>query len=112
MNSMKTIMIEKICSELPVMYMPKAFIGRDLAGAMASSQAFFSLRVSISSGKGCLRGVTFLLVLEDLAAVVKPGGSGMLLDLALVVAGAVLRSISHCGWVVGEFWVIFAAAAV
>ena len=112
LNSINTIIMLKICSELPVMYMPKAFIGRDLAGAMASSQAFFSLRVSISSGKGCLRGVTFLLVLEDLAAVVKPGGSGMLLDLALVVAGAVLRSISHCGWGVGEVWVIFAAAAV
>lgn len=55
LNSMKTIMMEKICSELPVIYMPKAFIGSCLAGAMASSHAFLSLSLSISSGVGGLR---------------------------------------------------------
>ena len=55
LNSIKTIMMLKICKLLPVMYIPIAFIGNCLAGAMASSHAFFNLSVSISSCEGCLR---------------------------------------------------------
>ena len=44
--------MEKICKELPVMYMPIAFMGSCFAGAIASSQAFFILRVSSSAGVG------------------------------------------------------------
>lgn len=46
---------EKIWSVFPVMYMPKAFMGSCLAGAMATSQAFFILSVSISSAVGDTR---------------------------------------------------------
>lgn len=62
---MNTIIMLNICSELPVMYIPMAFMGSCFAGARASSQAFLSLRVSISSGEGGLRGVA-ALALEDL----------------------------------------------
>ena len=55
LNSMKTIMMLKICSVLPDMYIIIAFIGRDFAGAMATSQAFFSFSVSVSSVVGGLR---------------------------------------------------------
>ncbi len=54
LKSMKTIMMLKICRELPVIYIPTAFIGRDLAGAIASSQAFFNFRVSVCSAVGAL----------------------------------------------------------
>lgn len=97
LNSMNTIMMLKICSELPVMYMPKAFIGRDFAGAMAISQAFLSFSVSISSGLGGLRAAVVVDLLEDLeflAEEVKPGGSGMAV-LGLGVGGVVVRSRSH-----------------
>lgn len=97
LNSMNTIMMLKICSELPVMYMPKAFMGRDFAGAMAISQAFFSFNVSISSGLGGLRAAVEGDLLEDLVVLVeeaKPGGSGMAV-LGLEVGGAVVRSRSH-----------------
>lgn len=40
------------------MYMPIAFMGSCFAGAIASSQAFLSFKVSISSSVGPLRGVT------------------------------------------------------
>lgn len=81
---MKTIMMEKIWRELPDMYIPMAFMGSCLAGARAISQAFLSLRVSICSGVGCLRGVDvradlldLLLEEEEVMALeeVKPGGS-------------------------------------
>ncbi len=55
LNNMKTIMMLKICSELPDMYIMIAFMGRALAGAKASSQDFFSLRMSVSAVVGGLR---------------------------------------------------------
>lgn len=95
-------MILKICSEFPVMYIPMAFIGSCFAGARASSQAFLSLRVSISDAVGGLRGVTAFL--EDLeerdccraVEVVKPGGSGKVPCLGLE-GGAEARSRAHWG---------------
>ena len=56
LNSVKTIIMLKICNELPDMYIIIAFMGSDLAGAMATSQAFFTFSVSVSSGVGPLRG--------------------------------------------------------
>lgn len=55
LNSMKTIMMLKIWRELPDMYIMIAFIGNALAGARASSQDFFILSVSVSSGVGAFR---------------------------------------------------------
>ena len=52
LNSMKTIIMLNICSELPDMYIMIAFIGKALAGARASSQDFFSLSVSVSAVVG------------------------------------------------------------
>lgn len=52
LNSMKTIIMLNICSELPDMYIMIAFMGKALAGARASSQDFFSLRVSVSAVVG------------------------------------------------------------
>lgn len=48
---MNTIMMLKICSELPDIYIMMAFMGSDFAGARATSHAFFIFRVSISSGE-------------------------------------------------------------
>ena len=56
LKAMKTIMMLKICSELPDMYIIMAVIGRDLTGASATSHAFFSFSVSISSVVGAFRG--------------------------------------------------------
>ena len=58
-KSIHTIMMLKICSELPDMYIMMAFIGSCLAGASASSQAFFSFSVSVSSADGLARGGRF-----------------------------------------------------
>ena len=55
LNSMKTIIMLNICSELPDMYIMIAFMGKALAGARASSQDFFSLSVSVSAVVGGLR---------------------------------------------------------
>ena len=52
MKSMKTIMIEKICSELPDMYIMMAFMGMAFAGARAMSHDFLSLSVSVASAVG------------------------------------------------------------
>ena len=52
LKAMKTIMMLKICSELPDMYIMMAFIGRDFAGASAISQDFSSLSVSVSARVG------------------------------------------------------------
>lgn len=52
MNSMTVIMMEKICSELPDIYIMIAFIGMDFAGASATSHAFFKKRSSVSAGFG------------------------------------------------------------
>lgn len=41
------------------MYIIMAFMGSDLAGAMAISQAFLILRVSVSWGEGALEGVVW-----------------------------------------------------
>lgn len=75
-------------------------MGSDFAGAMASSQAFFSFNVSISSVEGALRGegctALVLLLCCCLWEVVKPGGSGML-DLAGCATGAELRSSTQWG---------------
>ena len=56
LNSMNTIMMLKIWSVLPDMYIMIMFIGRALAGARASSQDFFRLRGAVSSVVGGLRG--------------------------------------------------------
>lgn len=101
LNSMNTIMMLNICRLLPDMYMPMAFIGSCLAGAIATSHAFFSLSVSISSGEGLARGVTALpplvflpcwRLLED----VKPGGSAKV-PLRGLLGEVELRSRTHCG---------------
>ena len=62
LNNINTIIMLKICSELPVMYIPNAFIGSCFAGASAISHAFLSFNVSISSAVGALRGVLFELL--------------------------------------------------
>ena len=48
-------MMLNICRELPDMYIMIAFMGKALAGAKASSQAFLSLSVSVSAVVGGLR---------------------------------------------------------
>lgn len=55
LNSMNTIMMLNICSELPDMYIIIAFMGSAFAGASASSHAFFIFRLSISSGEDGFR---------------------------------------------------------
>ncbi|KAK1827653.1 glycosyltransferase family 2 protein [Podospora conica] len=52
LKAMNTIMMLKICSELPDMYIMMPVIGRPLIGPRATSHAFLSLSVSISSGPG------------------------------------------------------------
>ena len=59
LNNMKTIMMLKICSELPDMYIIIAFMGSALAGAKATSHDFLSLRVSVSVVVGGLRACVF-----------------------------------------------------
>ncbi len=49
LKSMKTIMILKICKLLPDIYIIIAFMGSCFEGASAISQAFFSLRASVSA---------------------------------------------------------------
>ena len=49
-------MMLKICRELPDMYIMMAFMGSCLAGANATSQAFLSFNVSVSSLDGRVRG--------------------------------------------------------
>ena len=49
LKSMNTIIMLNICSEFPLMYIPIAFMGSDFAGAIATSHAFFSLRLFVSS---------------------------------------------------------------
>jgi hypothetical protein len=56
LNAMKTIMMLKICNELPDMYIMMPVMGRLLTGARATSQAFFSFSLSVSSGVGACRG--------------------------------------------------------
>lgn len=56
LNNMKTIMMEKIWSELPDMYIMIAFMGSCFAGARATSQDFLTFRMSVSSGVGGLCG--------------------------------------------------------
>jgi hypothetical protein len=73
LKSVKTMKMEKIWSELPVMYMPIAFMGSCFAGAMASSQAFFSLSLSRSAGEGALRVVA--VAFEDLSFYCSVSGS-------------------------------------
>lgn len=55
LNNMNTIMMLKICSVLPDMYIMIAFMGNALAGARAISQDFFNLSVSVSAVVGGLR---------------------------------------------------------
>jgi hypothetical protein len=114
LNSMNTIMMLNICSELPDMYMPIAFMGSCFAGAIATSQAFFNLSVSITSGEGCGRGVRVLPVLEFLdccraVAEVKPGGSGKV-PLRGLLGEVELRSRTH--WGGGGGAAIFVGCAV
>ena len=59
LKSINTIIMLKICSELPDMYIMMAFMGICLAGARATSQDFLSLRVSVSEVDG-VEGERFL----------------------------------------------------
>jgi hypothetical protein len=52
---MNTIMMLKICKELPDMYIIIAFMGNAFAGPSAISHAFLSFKVSISEGEGGFR---------------------------------------------------------
>ena len=98
---MKTIMIEKICNELPVMYMPMAFIGSCLAGPIASSHAFLTFNVSVSSVVGAF--VTdeegFAFEERDLVVIVavKPGGSATVPALGRLGFGGLVRRSTHSG---------------
>lgn len=122
LKAIKTIMMLKICSEFPVMYIMMAVMGKLLMGASATSQAFLSFSVSISSGVACLRGWIFvsfevsrffvvssqlglsrsaydkwgLHTFEPEVCDGKPGGSGMPPDLDLC-AGGEARSDTHLG---------------
>ena len=60
LNAIVTIIILNIWSELPDMYIMMAVIGSCLTGASATSHAFFSLSVSVSSVVGAARVVVFL----------------------------------------------------
>ena len=60
LNSIKTIMMLKICSVLPDMYIMIAFMGICLAGARAISQDFLSFSTSVSSVVGGVRWTTSL----------------------------------------------------
>lgn len=76
---------------------PMAFMGSCFAGAMAISQAFFILSVSISSPVGGWRAGVLLDAERCFAlrGAVKPGGSGNVpFDL---LGGAEVRSRTHCG---------------
>jgi len=89
-------MILKIWRELPDIYIMIPVIGSCLTGASATSQAFLSLRVSVSSVVGGARTA----VLEDICflfpdVAVNPGGSGI--PALAFVCGGVLRSTTHCG---------------
>lgn len=55
LNNIKTIIILKICSVFPDMYIIIAFIGKAFAGARAISQDFFTFRRSVSAVVGGLR---------------------------------------------------------
>jgi hypothetical protein len=57
---MKTIMMLNICNEFPDMYIMMAVMGKLLMGAKATSHAFLSFSVSISSGVGGLRCAALL----------------------------------------------------
>lgn len=99
-----------ICNEFPDIYIMIAVIGSCLTGARATSHAFLSLRVSISSVVGGARtvGLDTAFWEEDcmvflcpcctgraLLVEVKPGGSGIPLDF--FAGGGELRSRTHCG---------------
>ncbi len=107
LNAIKTIIMLKIWSELPDMYIMIPVIGRLLTGAKATSQAFFNFKVSISSVVGAFRGWVFtslpdfydcqkafgldllLFRMRTLPPVLpeKPGGSGMLAGFDLATGG-------------------------
>lgn len=54
LKAIHTIMMLKICSEFPDMYIIIAVMGNDFTGARATSHAFLTLSVSISAGVwGC-----------------------------------------------------------
>jgi hypothetical protein len=97
---MNTIMMEKICNELPVMYMPIAFIGSCLAGPIASSHAFLTFSVSVSSGVGALVTGEEELAFErdlDVVVAVKPGGSGNVDGFERLGFGGFVRRSTHSG---------------
>ena len=80
-------MIEKICSELPDMYIIMACIGICFAGASAISHAFFNFNVFISSSVGGFRVcVDAWAFLDSVREAEKPGGSGIE-DAFLVLGG-------------------------
>jgi len=60
LKAIKTIMMLKICSELPDMYIMMPVMGKLLMGPRATSQAFLTFSVSISSGVGAGRWAALL----------------------------------------------------
>jgi len=99
LNAIITIMMLNICSPLPDMYIMMAVIGSCLMGARATSQAFLSLRVSVSAVVGCFRApclAAAICFLFPLAAAVNPGGSGMTAAFGFVTGGP-FKSMIHCG---------------
>ena len=76
-KSMTVIIIENIWMELPLMYNINAFIGRDLPGEKAKSQAFLTFNLEIISF--CESSFTEIVLwfFEELAsqtAAENPGG--------------------------------------
>lgn len=59
LNSINTIMMLKICRLFPDMYIMIAFIGTCFDGARATSQAFLSFSVSVSTGLDGAAGADF-----------------------------------------------------
>jgi len=83
------------------MYIIIAVMGSCFTGASATSHAFLSFSVPISSAVGGARVVVFeeeeetcFLFPED--AALNPGGSGIPVDFGFAMGG-LLRSITHCG---------------
>lgn len=82
-RSIPTTIMLNICTPLPDMYSIKAFMGTDLAGAIATSHAFFCFRDSTSDAVGPARAVAALL--ERCEKGHQSGGLGVSLPVSLPV---------------------------
>ena len=82
-RSIPTTIMLKICTPLPDMYSMNAFMGTDLAGAIATSHAFFCFRDSTSAGVGPARVVAALL--ERCEKGHQRGNLGVPLPMSLLV---------------------------